>query len=43
MAHFYRGEATPDPAHWNGVTPPSMRVDLTNPGTGPYGALGPAH
>ena len=43
MAHFYRGEATPDATHYNGVTP-ALRVDLTSPGQSSFfGSLGMAH
>lgn len=44
MAHFYRGEAAPDGSHWNGVTPPANRVDLTSPiPTSNFGGVGTAH
>jgi hypothetical protein len=43
MAHFYRGESTPDATHWNGVAPPSLRIDLSSPVGGTFGGLGQSH
>jgi len=43
MAHLYRGEAVLDATHYNGTTPPAMRVDLTSPSGDSFGSVGPAH